>query len=138
MAGFPRSARVALIVGAGVVIAAVLLANPVGRWVLQRPLAGGSCEPVTELEGLEFRSAINSENQFVNGAMIRSLRADPSPDCTVIGNSFRCTQVGPTIVQIRLTRGPELYYAVPDGAEATVFGGPRDAFCVITSDRGGP
>lgn len=122
-----------VVLGLGVV-AVVALPGPLGRMILQQPLAGGPCETPASVEGLDFRSDFNSDNQLVNGSMIRSLADDPSPRCTRIGGSFRCTQAGPTTVEIRLSRGPMEHFLVPAGAEATFFGDAREAFCVITSD----
>ncbi|WP_133064966.1 hypothetical protein [Flavimaricola marinus] len=124
-----------LLIGLGVlVLAGLALINPIGRAILVTPTAGAGCETPDTVEGLDFRSAFNSENQIVNGSMIRSLRGDPSPDCRRIGNSYRCTQDGPTTVEVRLP-GMRLLYEVPEATQATIFGDRRDAFCVITSEQ---
>ena len=120
-----------LIVMAGaLVLAGIVLINPIGKMILVIPTEGGACNAPASTEGLDFRSAFNSENQLVNGSMIRSLRSDPSPDCRRIGDSYRCTQEGPTIIEVRLTN-MQLYYEVPEGAQATIFGHSREVFCVI-------
>ena len=133
MAGLNGSPRFRLIALGVFVVAAFALLNPVGAMILQRPTDGGPCDAPASAEGLDFRSAFNSENQLVNGSMIRSLGPDPSPDCTRIGGSFRCTQAGPTTVEVRLASGPLQHFVVPDGAQATFFGDRSEAFCVITS-----
>lgn len=129
-AGLSRPVRWLIVVVGALVLAGIVLINPIGKVILVTPTEGGNCEAPASTEGLDFRSVFNSENQLVNGSMIRSLRSDPSPDCRRIGDSYRCTQDGPTTVEVRLTN-LQLYYEVPDGAQATIFGHSREVFCVM-------
>lgn len=128
--GLSRPVRWLIAVAGAPVLAGIVLINRIGKMILVTPTEGGDCKAPASTEDLDFRSAFNSENQLLNGSIIRSLLSDPSPDCRRIGDSFRCTQEGPTIIEGLLTN-MQLYFEVPEGAQATIFGHSRQVFCVI-------
>ena len=132
-----RIAYLTLIGLAIVGLAVVAFVNPAGRLLLQRPTAGDPClmpaddpDAGSTIEDIDFTSPFNSDNRLVNGAMIRSNREAARPECTRIGNSYRCLQVGAATVEVRTTVFL-IHFGVPEGSAAVIFGGPREAFCVL-------
>lgn len=119
-------------VGACVVGAAAFI--PWGELWLHRDIEGPPCEALYDREGLDFTSGFQSENRFVNGSIIRSLAGDPSPDCTKIGEAYRCDVSSDTVVEIKLFDYTYQYEAVQG---SVIYGNARFADCFIPPEVAG-
>lgn len=105
---------------------------PWGELLLHSGIKGVPCDNLLDREGLDFTSPFPSENRFVNGSMIRSLSGDPSPDCTMLGQAYRCDVPRDTAVEIQVFDFTYRYEA-PQGS--VIYGNARFADCLIPPEE---
>lgn len=117
----------------GACVAGAVVFVPWGELWLHRGIEGPPCVDLYDRDDLDFTSEFPSENRFVNGSKIRSLAGDPSPDCTMIGQAYRCDVPSDTAVEIELFDYTHRYEA-PQGS--VIYGNARFADCFIPPDAG--